>query len=481
MQWLYLYLPCLSLEHQLRYHPEHHRPAVLTDAEGQRVLIASPAARAEGIVPGMGLSTANTLTADLLVLEEQPEQNQTALIALANQIHRQVAHLALQPPHGLLLELGSMRRLIASMSQLQNQLTHQIRTLGFQVQAGRGPTPLMAELLARASDQPADMTEDQARQRCNQLPVHNLGLPDSTRDALQRVGVHTASQLLALPTASLGKRFDQSLLYWRARLLGERNDPQTWYTPPDRFIRHIILNHEVSHAQGLIFPLNRVFEEFEQYGHHTQLGTDQVHIRLRHRERSPTTLDLQNSQPERRSDIWQRLLRLRLERITLFEPVVELLVQVERFQALTPDNVALPALEQHRSGVARAQLIAQLQARLGHKALEHIRVREDHRPEHRNRLVTLSAETCQGSLSRRPAPGSENLPPPHTPGWLLAQPRPIRSIQLRLLYGPERIETGWWDLNGIKRDYYQARLSDDSLCWVFRRPDNHWFIAGYFS
>lgn len=481
MQWLYLYFPCLSLEHQLRYHPEHHRPAVLTDAEGQRVLIASPAARAQGIVPGMGLSTANTLTPDLLVLEDQPEQNQAALIALANQIHRQVAHLALQPPHGLLLELGSMKRLIPSMSHLQSQLTDQVQTLGFQVQAGRGPTPLMAELLAKSGDQPADMTEDQARQGCNQLSVHNLGLPDSTRDALQRVGIHTAGQLLALPTASLGKRFDQTLLHWRARLLGERHDPQTWYTPPERFVRHIILNHEVSHTQGLIFPLKRVFEEFEEYGHHTQLGTDQVHIRLRHRERLPTTLDLQNSQPERRSDIWLRLLRLRLERLTLFEPVIELLVQVEQFQALAPGNDTLPALEQHRTGVARSQLVSQLQARLGRKALEKIKVTEDHRPEHRNRLVTLSAETHQKPPSRRPSADSETLPPPHTPGWLLAQPRPIRSHQLSLLYGPERIETGWWDLNGIKRDYYQARLPDNSLCWVFRRPDDHWFIAGYFS
>ena len=67
------------------------------------------------------------------------------------------------------------------------------------------------------------------------------------------------------------------------------------------------------------------------------------------------------------------------------------------------------------------------------------------------------------------------------PYWLLYQPQPIEKKKLNLLGGPERIETGWWDAHAICRDYYRAQLPDRSLCWVYRQPDQQWFIAGYFG
>ena len=40
--------------------------------------------------------------------------------------------------------------------------------------------------------------------------------------------------------------------------------------------------------------------------------------------------------------------------------------------------------------------------------------------------------------------------------------------RLTLLEGPERLETGWWDEDGITRDYYTAINPQGMRLWVFR-------------
>ena len=58
---------------------------------------------------------------------------------------------------------------------------------------------------------------------------------------------------------------------------------------------------------------------------------------------------------------------------------------------------------------------------------------------------------------------------------------------LRLLAGPERIETGWWDEAAAARDYFVAQAPSQALVWVYRlRPapppgEPGWFLHGRFG
>jgi protein ImuB len=49
-----------------------------------------------------------------------------------------------------------------------------------------------------------------------------------------------------------------------------------------------------------------------------------------------------------------------------------------------------------------------------------------------------------------------------------------------LLAGPERIESGWWDGDDAKRDYFIARSEESSLLWVYRDEEG-WFVHGLFA
>ena len=45
---------------------------------------------------------------------------------------------------------------------------------------------------------------------------------------------------------------------------------------------------------------------------------------------------------------------------------------------------------------------------------------------------------------------------------------PLREASLRILAGPERIESGWWDGGDVRRDYYLIETRDGRRGWAFR-------------
>ncbi|MNF56092.1 hypothetical protein D3C84_375720 [compost metagenome] len=57
---------------------------------------------------------------------------------------------------------------------------------------------------------------------------------------------------------------------------------------------------------------------------------------------------------------------------------------------------------------------------------------------------------------------------PPRPGWLLREPVPLREAGLRLLAGPERIESGWWDGGDVRRDYYLVETRSGQRGWAYR-------------
>jgi protein ImuB len=77
------------------------------------------------------------------------------------------------------------------------------------------------------------------------------------------------------------------------------------------------------------------------------------------------------------------------------------------------------------------------------------------------------------------------------PLWMLPEPAllhaekgcPLHLGPLRLIDGPERLETGWWDDDGIARDYYTAVNPRGMRLWVFRDRNPHadWYLHGFFG
>ena len=48
---------------------------------------------------------------------------------------------------------------------------------------------------------------------------------------------------------------------------------------------------------------------------------------------------------------------------------------------------------------------------------------------------------------------------------------------------PERIETQWWNVSDVLRDYYVAFERNGSRLWIYRerKGTKKWYLHGYFS
>jgi protein ImuB len=131
-----------------------------------------------------------------------------------------------------------------------------------------------------------------------------------------------------------------------------------------------------------------------------------------------------------------------------------------------------------RDGEAGAQLIERLRARLGDDAVHALALRADHRPERAWEATPSIPGATPSSKHGIELPTSRPL-------WLLPAPRPLgtdpAAAQLRLLSGPERIETGWWDGEDVGRDYFVGCNSRGEELWIYRDRRGKWFVHGVFA
>ncbi|GBG02755.1 hypothetical protein AZSI13_20820 [Azospira sp. I13] len=116
-----------------------------------RVVAANGPARERGIHPGMGLASAWGLAPELAVHERDPAAESAALAGLACWGFNFTPQVCLDPPAGLLLEIGGCLRLFGGLEALVSQVAEQARRQGYTLAWGLAPTPLAARWQANVA------------------------------------------------------------------------------------------------------------------------------------------------------------------------------------------------------------------------------------------------------------------------------------------------------------------------------------------
>ena len=137
-------------------------------------------------------------------------------------------------------------------------------------------------------------------------------------------------------------------------------------------------------------------------------------------------------------------------------------------------------------------LIERLQSRLGRSTLWRLALVADHRPERAfSRLPPHDARSGPPRPAgfRRAGHAAAPLRPEDRsrPLWLLETPRRIEPDAGRrgcpeISPHFERIESGWWDGEDVRRDYHVARGASGVRYWVYREHGTReWFLHGIFG
>jgi protein ImuB len=226
----------------------------------------------------------------------------------------------------------------------------------------------------------------------------------------------------------------------------------------------------------------------EQFLLARQLGTQRLRFSFFHLKGSATELQLGCARADRSAERWLELLRIRFDQLVLPEPVIATRLRSGMTQALQAESARL-SFHDAAVGQARrysiAQLAERLIARIGDQSVHSMTLVEEHRPQYAWRAQSLLSGWASSTLSgvrryfRRPL-------------WMLPEPALLpadsgyplhQGCRLRLLDGPERLETGWWDEDGISRDYYTAVNPAGMRLWIFRNRNRSscWYLHGYFG
>ncbi len=478
--WWFLSTPQLLLDEQLslQSQEQQQQPQVLCSSEGQRgpyVVQANAAAHAAGIRLGMPAVSASTLVPELRQRDYDAKREAAVLKRLAQWLYQDIAHIALYPPQGLLLEVQHLQLLYGGYQGVQQQLQRRLRRLAVNVVLAAGYSPLVARILAQSGCSLLSAEREQLQAALARVSIVSSLLPAQQQQQLQDAGIVQLGDLLRLPVSELGARFGRSMVSYVAQLRGELCPPQQYFEPPAKFRERLDLLAEVASWQQLLFPLRRLLQQLEAFLQSRQLSITAFVLLAHHREGPPTRVRIAFALPLWRSRDMQQLVQLQLERQRLTTPALELSLHADEFserQASTsnwfPNKQDAHYRQQEEQQLQR--LFGKLQARLGEDAVQQAQALTDWRPE-AAQSWQAGAETA---LSVKP---EVSLP---RPVWLLSEVEPITIQHWQLHWGPERIQSGWWDGHPVDRDYFIAIDSDQRQGWIFK-SQGAWYLHGWFS
>ena len=236
----------------------------------------------------------------------------------------------------------------------------------------------------------------------------------------------------------------------------------------------------MTQTEALLFAAKRLFVQLEGFLAARAGGVQRLALRLFHREARFTEVPIGLVAPARDAAHFTLLARERLGGLALPDAVRAIALDAGDVVPLAGEALALFDDSASAPGDWR-KLVERLRARLGGAAVHYLAVAAEHRPERASR-------ECAADV-RPPATDADRCA--QRPFWLLPAPQPLEEIDaapqrdgpLKLLAGPERIESGWWDGDDVARDYFVAETGDRTLVWVYRErhPPGGWFLHGLFA
>jgi len=470
---------CLRLSELAVQCLAQRRPQAVAVVDRQRIHAVNATASLLGLEPGMDPGSARALADDhpLQLLPRDLEAEKKALESLCCWAYGITPHLYPFREDCLMLEIGGSLRLFGGTEAILRHCRRGLAGRGYSADIALGTTPLAAWAFSHTSSGDSPSKDYSQREQLDNLPLQTLEPLHEQFVALQRGGFSTLGEILALPSASLSRRCGSQFRELLQYLSGEVIAPPVHFEPPSCFADNYPLGYPVRNQDELGPALEQLLASLDNYLRQRQLQTRQItwHFSGLHNYRE--SLIVRTSEARTPRQDWYRLTRLRLERQPFAQEVELVQLRADELESAQPTSGDL--FRQASQSTSSSQLVDLLSNRLGSQAVNGLNHRDAHLPEH------CSTQTPQGATS---PPSSADTA--QRPFWLLSEPELLRQqgeellfwgSRLELIYGPERIEDGWWE-RSTSRDYFVARNTQGQRFWVFHeRRQQRWFMQGFFA
>jgi protein ImuB len=521
---------------------QHHRP----DARQPR---------SRSLTSAHPSGTRNRYDGDFFIFQHDPAADDLALQQLSEtlekfspvigieQNHRQIdGRKKTKPnphfrPSSILLDVTGLSHLFGGYESLAGLISQHCHDRDYYVRIAISNTLGLAWGVSHFSprcqfDQPQiaplDETSQADTETMGRLPVAGLRINASTCQTLQRLGIETIGQLLAIDRGDLRTRLGEDLIRRIDQMTGAIEEPVIVCRTAPEFTVNQSLEYATCHRETIEVVISRLIEQLCTELASRQLGSLQWKFRLlatpesrfdSKQETDRETRTFPSSRihfcvslfhatataghviPLAAMQLEQSLLQRSGDRLNVHQIIVEVsscVLLVPQQRHLFDEN---PRLDRQ----SLAHLINRLSNRLGNDNVVYPNLRSGAQPERSFQFRPLidpyrqrrKSKTNQTShvfgrplrLLTPPLAISVNRNADDRGEPAFRKPQRIafdhganRTAQtITRAWGPERIETGWWRGETVQRDYWRIVTQAGTQFWIFcDLRTKQWFVHGEF-
>jgi protein ImuB len=492
-------------------------PSVVVAKENNALQIYSldDAAAGFGLDIGQPLANARAICPHLKVFDADEAADAKTLGDIADWCDRFTPLVALDPPHGLFLDITGCAHLFGGEAALLRLLCDVLTAQGFTVSAAIAATSVCARTMTRHVHGRI-VPDGEEADAVGPLPVFTLGADSAITSGLRRAGLKTIGDVASRARHEITARFGARFTTLLEHALGQGDAPISPRKPLPDYIVEQRFAEPVATEGVISATLSRLAATLVVAMEKQGKGARRLEAGFFRTDGAVRVLAVETGQPVTKGAMVDRLFRERLEAlndpldpgfgfdlIRLSASRTEIVVQQQRdLDAHVHDNDA------------PADLIDRIAARIGGKRVVVHLPQDTHIPEYA--VLGAPAQHHLAAATHAAWPTRAAGEPPLRPLRLFEKPEPIkvplatvpdgaprhftwrRAVHAVVrVEGPERIAMEWWKHDGkvLTRDYFRVEDEAGLRFWIFRDglyeselidaegkpvPAN-WFVHGLFA
>jgi len=431
------------------------------------------------------------------------------LDAIADWCQRYTPLIAIDPPDGILLDIGGCAHLFGGEAQLRNDLVERMTGFGFSARVAVAATIGAASATARFGDTEIAATGSE-RDLLASLPLAALRLPSDMVAALARLGLKSICDILDLPRAPLAARFGAELLRQLDRALGREHEPLTPLRPVAPYVAERNFHEPIAREEDVLATVERLAARLKSALTARGDGARRLELALFRTDGVVKRIAAGTSRPLRDPDAIRALF---VERLAALGDEIDpgFGFDLARLSVLVAESCP-----EHQIGFGSREdqaeldrLVDRLSARLGRRRVSRLVAHDSHIPELAAAAMPAQEQREPGWDAFRRFRAEAVLSP--RPLRLLAKPEPIDDVfalvpdgppvrfrwrralhEVVVAEGPERIAGTWWsEQDGPARDYFRVEDKAGLRFWLFRSglyrdmarrlAAPRWFLHGMYA
>ena len=479
-----------------------------------QIFALDDAAARFGLAVGLPLANARAICPQLKVFDADEAADSRMLNAIADWCDRFTPLVALDAPHGLLLDITGCVHLFGGEAAMLRLVCDALTAQGFAVSAAIAGTAVCARTLTRQVHGRIVGPGKEA-EAVKHLPVSALGAGEAVVMGLRRAGLKTIGDVAARTKAEITARFGAGFTSLLEQALGQSDAPISPRQPLPDYIVEKRFAEPVATEAVISATLSRLAGMLVAAMAQQGKGARRLEARFFRTDGAVRTIPVDTGQAVTQSAVIDRLFAERLS--ALSDPLdpgfgFDLIrLCASRTEIVVPQQRDLDAHVHDNDEVAA--LIDRIAARIGGLRVVVHSPQDSHLPE--RAVLALPAQHHLAAASQAVWPARAEGEPPLRPLRLFERPElikviaqvpdgpPARFVWRRASHaviraeGPERVAMEWWRMEGamLTRDYFRVEDEAGLRFWLYRdglydrkieqregqAVQPNWFMHGLFA